>query len=77
LATLQEIFVKELSSNLLIEILFHKIIHKSDFTTSQTPADFWQSICKNIYATPVTNGGYNNSVFRKFNLLFFFKEPLN
>jgi hypothetical protein len=52
--------------NLLIEILFHTIIYKSDFTTSRTPADFWQNMCKNVLATPVVNGGYNNSTFRKF-----------
>jgi len=49
--------------DLLIEILFHIIIYKSEFTTSRTPADFWQSICKKVVATPVNNGGYNNSIF--------------
>jgi hypothetical protein len=79
LATLQEIFIRRLGFqvNLPIEIVFHITIYKSDFTTSRTPADFWQSICKNALETPVTNGGYSNSIFRKFNMLYSFKEPLN
>ena len=59
LATLQEIFINRLGFRvkLLFEILSRIIIYKSDIITPKTPVHFWQSICSNIFTTPITNGG--------------------